>query len=186
MDDSGGRLGQLRRILERRDDSEADGPSQPWRIRADGELPTLPVTEEVPLIRTDFSDDGVWEAVRDAVLAPHPQGDGEVFRAEVEPVDDRRFAGLTAAELVARIPADPDCPEEPASPLLVVADATTVSSAEHHLLVVDIDVDENDLVRRLRVLPRAVQMVENNLTTANMGWEEFAEAADDDGVVREV
>ncbi|NJQ04360.1 DUF6924 domain-containing protein [Streptomyces lonarensis] len=186
MDDNGGRLGRLRRILERREEREAAGPSEPWRIRAGGGTPTLPVTEEVPLIRTDFSDDAVWTAVRDAVLAPHPQGRGEVFRAEVEPVEDRRFAGLAAAELVERVPADPECPEEPAATLLLVADATTVTSAEHHLLLVEIDIDENDLVRRLRVVPRAVQMVENNLTTANMGWEEFAEAADDDGVLREL
>ncbi|NJP66191.1 DUF6924 domain-containing protein [Streptomyces spiramenti] len=184
MEDESGRLARLRRILERREERAETTASEPWRTRVDGESPTLPMTETVPLIRTDFGDDATWAAVRDAVLAPHPQGGGEYFRAEVEPVEDRRFAGLTAAELVARVPADPDCPEEPAATLLVVADATTMTSAEHHLLLVSVDVADHDTVRRLRATPRAVQQVENNLTTANMGWEEFAEAADDDGVVR--
>ncbi|WP_103502834.1 MULTISPECIES: DUF6924 domain-containing protein [unclassified Streptomyces] len=186
MDDNGGRLGRLRRISERLEQRVPEPSEGSWRIRVSGEEPTLPTMEDVPLIRTDFSDDVTWASVRDAVLAPHPQGRGEVFRADVTPVDDRRFAGLTGAELVARVPADPECPEDPSMTLLVVADATTMTSAEHHLLLVAIDVSENDLMRRLRTTPRAVQMVENNLTGANMGWDEFVDSADDDGVVREI
>ncbi|MCA9802295.1 MAG: hypothetical protein KC777_09925, partial [Cyanobacteria bacterium HKST-UBA02] len=39
--------------------------------------------------------------------------------------------------------------------------------------------------RELRVIARAVQNVENNLSISNMDFEEFAESADADGIYRQ-
>jgi hypothetical protein len=101
---------------------------------------------------------------------------GDVFGANVEPVDDAGFAGLTAAQLCQLVPTGAEWS------LLVVADRTTMTSAEHHVLVVDLD--EDTLGRSFRATPQAVQEIENNLSLANMDWADFAYSADDDGVVR--
>jgi hypothetical protein len=50
--------------------------------------------------------------------------------------------------------------------------------------VLVVDLNEDTLGRAFRATPPAVQEIENNLSLANMDWEDFAYAADDDGVVR--
>ena len=62
-----------------------------------------------------------------------------------------------------------------------VADATAMSAAEHHLLVLD---PANPDGQTFRVIPSEAWGVENNLAIANMDYSEFADAADPDGVPR--
>jgi hypothetical protein len=40
--------------------------------------------------------------------------------------------------------------------------------------------------RTFRVIPKAVSSVANNLSIANVGFEEFVEAADKDGIFRKI
>ena len=62
-----------------------------------------------------------------------------------------------------------------------VADQRALSDSEHPLLVVSF---RDEPGRTFRVIPSAVWGVENNLSIANLGFEEFADAVDDDGVFR--
>ncbi|WP_329138980.1 hypothetical protein OG552_32185 [Streptomyces sp. NBC_01476] len=140
--------------------------------------PRLPSVPLVPLVRTDFSDDDAWAVTCLQVTAPRHLSGDDVFSANVEPVDDAAFDGLTAAQLVQLVPAD-----EPWE-LLLIADGTTMASSEHHVMVVDLDLDDEHRGRTFRASPPAVQEVENNLSIANMDWEDFADSADEDGVVR--
>jgi hypothetical protein len=137
-------------------------------------VPLLPLTGSVPLIRTDFSDDDAWSATRVAVTADRHMSFGDVFSAAVEVVDDRAFEGLTPAQLIRLVPPDADWV------LLLVADGTTMTSGEHHVMVVDLD--EETAGRTFRATPPAVQEVANNLTHFTMDWEEFADSVDDNGV----
>lgn len=142
----------------------------------------FPTTVSVPLVRTDFSDDAVWASVRDRVVAPRHVGDGDTFSADVEPIDDPVFADLGPSDLLGLVPA------HAAWAILIVADTITVLQPEHHVLVIDLvggDEDDED-VRMFRATPEAVQEIENNLSLANMDWDEFVDAADADGVVRQM
>lgn len=136
----------------------------------------LPPIASVPLVRTDFSDDDAWAAVCNEVTAERHLSGGDIFSANVEPVDDVSFDGLTATQLCQLVPSGAEWS------LLLVADRATLTSAEHHVLVVDLD--EDSLGRTFRATPPAVQEVENNLSLANMDWEDFADSTGDDGVVR--
>ncbi|MEU0074044.1 hypothetical protein ABZ027_31570 [Streptomyces sp. NPDC006332] len=51
----------------------------------------FPVTFEALVVRTDFSADGAWEELREALFSPSQDG----FLANVALVDDRRYEGLT-------------------------------------------------------------------------------------------
>nr|WP_157514372.1 hypothetical protein [Nocardia concava] len=109
------------------------------------------------------------------------------FEADVTFVDDRAFAGLSATELLERMPVDSE------HSLLLVVDETTIRSSEHPVLVVDLgskpSPDDNwpgrPAGRSFRALPHTIQEIENNLSISNMDWEDFAEGVDDDGVRRE-
>ncbi|WP_262064330.1 DUF6924 domain-containing protein [Streptomyces sp. STR69] len=130
----------------------------------------LPSTLEALVVRTDFSADGSWDAVRAVLDSPSKDG----FLANVALVDDRRYEGLTPDQALDLM--------HPAyrHPLLVLADSTAVTSADLPLLVVDLWGGG----RCVRVVAAELWSIENNLSGANMDFEEFAGAVDDDGVFR--
>ena len=134
-------------------------------------MAAIGATGGAAVVRTDFSDDAVWRAVADAMLAETDEG----FRAYVELVDDPSFDGLTAEEI--RAAAVGDYPYG----FLIVADAETIASPEHPVLVVDL---VHEPGRSFRAIPSMVQSIDNNLTIANMDFFEFADNVDEDGTFR--
>jgi hypothetical protein len=130
----------------------------------------IPATENALVLRTDFSDDAAWEAVRSAIEAPA----GE-FQAYVEFVSDPDFEGVTAEEAMKRVP------EGSNHTFLFLVDRTTLTNPEHPILVLDL-IEEPG--RTFRVIPSETSSVENNLSIANMDFAEFAENADADGIFR--
>jgi len=125
-----------------------------------------------PVLRTDFSDQRTWEALRAAVQAPVGP---DRFLANVEFIDDPRYSGLGTEQLLGAFAADG------APTFVIVADRTTMAHPEHPLLVIDLHRERG---RELRAIPSAVQSIENNLSIANMDFAEFADSADADGVFR--
>lgn len=137
--------------------------------------PPLPAVEPVPLVRTDFTDDAAWaETVAEVTAERHVAGDAA--NADVEPVDDARYDGVTVGQLCRLVPPDAEWA------LLLVADRITMTSPERTVLVIDLD--EETIGRTFRATSDAVPEIENNLSLANMDWEDFANEADPDGVVR--
>jgi hypothetical protein len=132
-------------------------------------MPTIPAAGDTPLIRTDFSDDHAWQALVRAAAAPHVDG----FRAYFTIVQDRGFEGATPAQLAALA-------EGARFGCLIVADAVAISHHEHPLLCLALGAAP----RSFRVVPAELWGVENNLSLANMDFEEFAEAVDEDGIFR--
>jgi hypothetical protein len=61
-------------------------------------------------------------------------------------------------------------------------DRVTVSLPDHPLLVVNLS--ETNPSGPFRAVPRQVQAIENNLSTANMDFSEFARLAGPDGIFR--
>ncbi|MGW2711963.1 DUF6924 domain-containing protein [Streptomyces sp. NPDC001356] len=138
-------------------------------------MKSLPQNEDTLLIRTDFSDEDAWRRLRAVVTTPDEE-DG--FLAALHIVDDPAYRDLTTEQIVALAPAEDD--------LLILADRQALSGSEMPLLAVL--TGEEDAPERgfdeLRVVAAQLWAVENNISLANMDWEEFVDAADDDGVFR--
>ena len=124
-----------------------------------------------PVIRTDFTDEAAWKKIQSEVAEVNTMG----FSANVRFIDDRQYSELTGRELLQRISGldEYGC--------VFIADATAMSTAEHHLLVLD---PSNPTGETFRVIPSEAWGVENNLSIANMDYSEFADSVDPDGVFR--
>lgn len=133
-------------------------------------MKNIPATENALALRTDFSDEAAWEAVCAAIQEPV----GE-FRAYVDFVNDPVFAGVEAE----RLPTMPS--DDTIRSFAFIIDSTALSHPEHPILVVDL---RDQPGRTFRVIPPEVYSVENNLSLANMGFDEFADAVGQDGIFR--
>ena len=134
------------------------------------ELPSIPV-----LVRTWFGDEGAWAALAEEVRTPSEDG----FLANVTPVDDPAFEGLTAEALREK---------QTSGPIVsFLADKTTLTSPEHPVLAVWVlphrDGEQRDLAP-FRVVPAELWSVENNINLANMDWADFTRSTGPDGVFR--
>jgi hypothetical protein len=129
-----------------------------------------PDTENAPVLRTDFSDQAAWDAIRKEVMQPV---DG--FYANVDFIDDPEFAGLAGDALLRSIS------RGMRHSFIVVADKTSITNDEHLLLVIDLFGEKG---REFRAEPSRIQSIENNLSIANMDFSDFAESCDPDGVFR--
>lgn len=128
-------------------------------------------TNATPVIRTDFTDEAIWGKIQRDVTAKYKM----LFSANVRFIDDRQYNELSGQELLQRMPGlnEYGC--------IFVADKIAMSSAEHHLLVLD---PSNPNGKTFRVIPSEAWGVENNLSIANMDYTEFANSTDSDGVFR--
>lgn len=133
----------------------------------------FPSTDDSLLIRTDFSDDDAWRAVCAAASALTRDHE---FQAYLECIDDRQLDGATVDTLLALVPYD----------YFFVADTRTMTDPEHPILAVDNGDPELGVKpgTTFRVVPSELYGPENNLSEANMDFEEFANATDADGVFR--
>lgn len=132
----------------------------------------IPNTENALILRTDFSNDVVWQAICVEILKPVG-----IFRfsANVEFLDDREYDGIDKEQLLTRIPNNYN------HSFIVMVDQTATLHPDHPLLVVDLYEGSG---QEFRTIPSAIQSVENNLSIANMDFEEFAEAVGQDGIFR--
>ncbi len=130
----------------------------------------IPETANAAVLRTDFSDDAAWAAICREVRAPYG-----MFMATVDCVSDPAFEGVVPNQVPALI--------APGSrhTFIFLVDGRTIADREHPVVVVDLDFEPG---RSFRVIPSEMWGIENNLSIANMDFEEFAESADSDGVFR--
>ena len=135
-------------------------------------VPDLSRSDRTLVIRTDFSDDRAWSQVRTALDTPTTEG----FLASVEFIDQRRFDGATVERLL------PLFPPSAHRAIVFVVDSVALHRPDQPLLVVDLLGEHRG--RTFRVIPSEAWGVENNLSLANMDWEEFADHVDADGVFR--
>ncbi|MEU6946540.1 hypothetical protein ABZ957_15110 [Streptomyces sp. NPDC046316] len=123
------------------------------------------------VLRTDFGDEGAWDAVRVALDSA-----GEYSHATY--VSELRFAGVGVAALMAEEAA---ADEDEQIVYMFLADAATMKDPGHPLLAVDL-ADEPG--RTFRVPARWFPDISANLSIANMDFAEFADAADGSGTYR--
>lgn len=131
----------------------------------------LPKITNPVVIRTDFENQPVWEAICELIRAPG----SEMFYAYVEFLDDSDYRNLTKEELLAIVPYNYR------HSFLFVVDKAAVISPDFAILAVDL-VEARG--RSFRAIPSRIQSIENNLSIANMDFGEFAESVDEDGIFR--
>ncbi|GGY77646.1 DUF6924 domain-containing protein [Streptomyces omiyaensis] len=123
------------------------------------------------VLRTDFGDDGSWDAVRAALDATDESSHATY-------VSELRFAGV---EVRALVDEESAADENARIGDVFLADATTMSEPDHPLLAVDLSEEPG---RTFRVPARWFPDVSANLTLANMDFAEFADAVDGSGTFR--
>jgi hypothetical protein len=132
-------------------------------------MKNIPETENSLVLRSDFSDNSAWEPICAAIQ----ESVGE-FRAYVDCLSDPEYDGLTAEQLTTLIPRGSRL-------FAFIVDRVALTHPEHPILVVDLFVEPG---RTFRVIPSEMWSVQNNLSICNMDFDEFAVAADKDGILR--
>ena len=132
----------------------------------------LPQTENPLVLRADFSNQAAWEAIRAEIQKP--VGIFR-FRANVEFLDDLQYTDITKDQLLELFPNNYN------HSFIVIVDQIAISHADYPLLIVDLYEGSGN---EFRAIPSQIQGIENNLSIANMDFEEFAEAVDKDGIFR--
>jgi len=155
----------------------------------------LPETENTLLVRTDFTDDGVWERISsqarmmDADVREALEFSDERNRAAgrstgrpieelgtpLEIIDDQSYADVSWEQVLSFV--------KPNSVhgFLFIADKMCMEHRDHPLLVVDLYQKRG---RSFRAIPSEIFSIQANLSLANMDWEEFADNVDEDKVFR--
>lgn len=120
------------------------------------------------IIRTDFSDEHVWSAILEAITSPNAYG----FAANLTVVNDKDFADMEVEQLIQTIAEDD-------FNFFFVVDHYTISHPQHPILCIG---KEEDQDKQFRVLPSSIWAVENNLSIANMDFDDFMVQCDANGV----
>lgn len=139
----------------------------------DRPMDMLPKADALLVVRTDFSDQQRWQAVRDSLGDIDKDGWAKEFANQVKVVEDPAHHGLTWHQLLALLP------DGYKDPLLVIADKVTIDSPEMPFLVIELACTWD-----MRVIPSEVPAIHANVFIGNMDFGEFAESADADGVFR--
>ncbi|MFG2598944.1 DUF6924 domain-containing protein [Streptomyces sp. NPDC048462] len=133
----------------------------------------LPDSDNTLLIRTDFSDEAAWRALQEAIATPNDDG----FLAYVDLIDDPAYRDLTTDQIVSLAPG---------SDLLIVADGTALTTPGMQLLAVqpweEDDEKGDEKYGELRVVAEDLWVIENNISIGNVSWEEYVDAAGENGV----
>jgi hypothetical protein len=137
-------------------------------VRAQGR--PLPGGRWIKLVRTDFTDAGGWASLMTAI-----KREWYGLVAEVQVVDDPEFSGMTAEQVMGRLPGGflPG--------MLVVADARALATDGHELLGLDLHREPG---RPMRFTADVLVEIQVNLDLGNMDFSDFAGSAGPDGVFR--
>ncbi|MGF0311782.1 DUF6924 domain-containing protein [Rhodococcus sp. IEGM1428] len=136
------------------------------------------LTGESLLIRTDFSDDSAWREIALAAMAPVDQGNDMEFEAVLTCIDNNDHDGWSVEQLLQALGDSPPY-------YVFVVDTDTVQNPEHPIAVVDTGADDPERHgKTFRTVPSEMWSIENNLSIANMDFDDFADSADKDGVFR--
>ena len=135
-------------------------------------MKSIPQTKDAVVLRIDFSNQAAWEDLCAIIQKPVPPYG---FLAYVEFLDDIEYTNISKAQLLQLLPPNYN------HSFIIIADHTTSSHPDHPLLIIDL-FDESK--REFRAIPIEIQSIENNLSIANMDFEDFADSVDDDGIFR--
>ncbi|XOV67664.1 MAG: DUF6924 domain-containing protein [Fluviicola sp.] len=123
------------------------------------------------LIRTYFDDNTTWAGLAEKFTAKNDMG----FSANLDLVNDPKNENLSIGEIVKKLP------EDYPFDMLFIADSLTLTQSDNTVLCVDVINEQGSF---FRVIPAELWSVENNLSIANMDFQDFFENCDENGVFR--
>jgi hypothetical protein len=129
----------------------------------------IPNAGDAPLIRTNFSNEAAWDDLVRAAQTPSSDG----FQANLQVINDVRFDGVSPEQIGSAARGTDHA-------VIFIADELTMGHEDLPVLCLDASAPE----QTFRVIPSELWSVENNLSLANMDFEEFADAAGAEGVFR--
>ena len=129
----------------------------------------IPKTTNVPIVRTDFTNEASWTTLCQALEQKSKDG----FIAYLDLINDIQYQGINPQMIDEILP--PDFPHL----IIVLADNQTFSSSELCILCIEHDGDSR---RSFRVIPSEMWAVENNLSICNCDFDDFL--GSEDGVFR--
>jgi hypothetical protein len=130
----------------------------------------LPEYDYSLVLRTDFSDEVIWEQVCKEIQMPQTL---DSFRASVECISHKECSHIGLDNIRSILP------RETQREFVFLVDSVAISQSDHPILCVDIT---SDPARTFRVIPSEVWSVENNLRLGNMVFSEFLDSVNNDGV----
>jgi hypothetical protein len=133
-------------------------------------MTTIQDTKSLLVVRTDFSNQPVWERIREILGAPLSN-----FPANVQFVDDEEYKGATKGLLLELLL------ESYNHSFMVIVDEMAIFNSDHPLIVVEL---RSGLGREIRAIPSAIQQIEANLSMTHMSFENLASSVDGSGVYR--
>jgi hypothetical protein len=145
------------------------------------------------VIRCDYSDDRLWEIVKIQIATPRTDPlSGMEFTANIRCEEDLSFRNLSYLEIVRRLPddypgfvlflVDANCIQEQEHPLLVVGFSPKGQSSDDFSRTPKETPSED--IKTFRAIPSTIPAIENNLSIANMDFDDFFNAVDAHGVFR--
>ncbi len=135
-------------------------------------MKTIPSTQNVLVLRTDFTDQAAWVEICAEIRKPV----GTLhFLAYLDFLNDVEYADITKKQLLNSLPSDYN------HSFIIVADRKAMTHPEHPLLIIDL---LKESAPEFRAVPSQIQSIQNNLSIANMDFKEFTDATDEDGIFR--
>lgn len=131
----------------------------------------LPASERPLLLRTAYGDEPSWRLLCELIERENEEG----FKAFVEPVSDPAFEGAVTDILKVLNRG------RYRYSFLFLADEETLTGSEHLVLAVHLDSSNS---ARFRIPVADLWAAENNLSLANLDFDDFVQAADEKGVYR--
>lgn len=126
--------------------------------------------ESALVLRTDFSDEPAWKSLCKSLQNPE-----EEFNPSLHFISDPEFDGLTVDKLPSLLS------EDSSQTFAFIVDRTALTHSGNPVLVIDLHDKPGQM---FRVSASALGDVANNLSVANMDFDDFAKAVDKDGVFR--
>ena len=135
---------------------------------------SIPNTNDVLVLRTNFSNEEKWQKLCAEILTPDPEYG---FQPYVEFLNDSKFENLSPSEIMDSLPTDY------LHPIIFVIDEYTIESEESPVLCLDLYEEKGT---QIRVLPKVMWAIENNLSISNCEFSSFLESTDENGIFREI
>jgi hypothetical protein len=130
---------------------------------------SIPKTDKALLIRTDYSNEEYWRSLNEIVQNP-----GNYF-TEVEIVNNKKLESANLEEIMALVQ------NATKHTFMFIVDSIAINHPEKPILVVDLFTSPG---QSFRIVASKLWLVINNLSIANLGFEDFKENVDKENIYR--
>ena len=138
-------------------------------------IPDIQDTDNAIILRTDFSNEAVWKDLRRILERVTEEG----YRSYAYIVDNPEYANIAEKSVRGILPGNY------LNPFVIIVDRMTIDHPDHPVLFFYFGEHlEEGSPQALRVVASEAYSIEANLSIANVDFEEFVAAADEDGIFR--